>query len=208
MAASLPAVTCRLDMFRNPAFDKRVELPADDVMFFSTLVRARGVDTLARAGQPARSYIEAVCAWPHPTHGHFVFPISLPFAQQLEAQFPEFGEGREGLTGQWRLTAKGLGFVRRVAIPEFWALIQHAGINPPWIEPCFDAYKNVALEDVPALCSQAALDIATETQAHTQAGEHEADEESIRMPSPMPLPMTAETGARATTRATIVAMEV
>jgi hypothetical protein len=149
------ALSCRPDMNRFPAMQRRFDIPLDDCVFYATLRRGFDVSLLS----PTRSFSEAVCVWPHPDANFLVLPLNLPAAEDLEQQFPEFAFAGHGLHGQWRLekkrqnsTALTLELVRALELAEFWALVTRPNINPPWIEACFAPYFGVKLADVPGVC--------------------------------------------------------
>lgn len=129
----------------------------NDTMFYTTLRRGYDVDLLSAC------YTEAVNVWPHPQHGHIVFPMTFPQASLLEQQHPEFSVHAAGLCGQWRLERKEgsnaltLSLVRKVDdLLEFWALVRKDNVNPSWLASCFDTYRTLGLEEVAALaqCDQ------------------------------------------------------
>jgi len=148
------SLSCRSEMDVFPAMRRSFHIPLDDCVFYSTLRRGFDVSLL----HPSRSFSEAVCVWPHPTHKHIVFPISLPTAEELEQRFPEFGFGGIGLHAQWRLEKKRqdaldltLELVRPLELAEFWALVSRPNINPSWMEACFSQVLGVKLKDVGSL---------------------------------------------------------
>lgn len=122
-----------------------ISVPLDDAVFYTTLRRGFDVQLLHKP-----QYSEAVNMWPHPEHGHIVFPMTLLQATHLEQRFPEFSTEGSGVCGQWRLERKdmhlSLTLVRVLPLPEFWTLVREPGVNPEWLEPCFAAYRHISLE--------------------------------------------------------------
>lgn len=129
---------------------RRACIAAADARCFMTLRRGYDVSLL-----PDTCYTEAVCMWPHPEHGYLVFPMTLPQASEMELRYPQFSTDGEGLFGEWRIEYKGgklvLDLIRTLELHEFWTLVRQAGVNPPWLESCFAAYRDVELEHLALL---------------------------------------------------------
>lgn len=171
-------------------------IPLDDALFYTTLRRGANV-CLLRMPQ----YTEALCLWPHPAHGHLVFPMTLLEATRLEDECPDFGTPA-GVMGQWRLERKKdgagtgglvLSLVRALPLPEFWTLVRTAGVNPEWLAPCFAAYAGTTLEDLAVGCAG--------------DGTHKGDEEAEQKKADEAKEATKATEAKTWTSADDAAVE-
>jgi hypothetical protein len=158
-------VSCKRDVNDVPRPGvTRASIPLKDTTCYTTLRRGFDVDLLHGV-----AYTEAVCMWPHPELGHFVFRMSLPQASNMQRRYPEFGVEGAGLCGQWRLECKGdtlvVDLVRKLELREFWALACKADINPGWLEPCFAPYFGVDFESLATMADTMCDEEATPARA-------------------------------------------
>lgn len=149
-AAGVYTLPCRKSADAASIGGRRCTIPFDDVMFYATLRRGFNVDAL-----PSTYYVEAVCLWSHPEHGHMVIPMSLPDASALEVAAPAFAPEGRGVSGQWRLERKDatlvLTLVQELDADKFWAVVTQRGVNPPWMEACFAPYAGLTFRQLAAL---------------------------------------------------------